>query len=199
MAMKKYQSVDHFLSDLEIWQSEVTRLREIVASTGLEETLKWSIPCYCHRGKNVVGIGAFKSYFGLWFYQGSLIEDSEGVLMNAQEGKTQAMLQWRMTSAKDIKVRLIKKYIRAAMDVVDSGVEIKPQRNKPIVIDPLLAAALKSNPAAGEKFAAMRPGSQREYANYINDAKRDETKISRIEKILPMIIVGGGLNDQYRS
>ena len=69
-SMKKYKSVDHFMESLEQWQPEIIRLREIMVSTDLEETLKWSFPCYVYNGKNVAGIGGFKSYFGLWFFQG---------------------------------------------------------------------------------------------------------------------------------
>lgn len=199
MAMKKFRSVDHYFEELELWAHESAKLREILLTTELEETLKWSIPCYTYQGKNVVGLGSFKSYFGIWFYQGSLMDDPDGVLINAQEGKTQAMLQWRMSAQKDIKARQVKKYIRLAMAVVESGAEIKPRRGKPIVVHPLLRSALENNKVAAAAFKAMRPGGQREYADYINDAKKDETKIRRISKILPMIATGGGLNDKYRS
>lgn len=199
MAMKKFRSVDHYFEELELWTHETAKLREILLTTELEETLKWSIPCYTYQGKNIAGLGSFKSYFGIWFYQGSLMDDPDGVLINAQKGKTQAMLQWRMSAKKDIKVRQIKKYIRMAIEVAESGVEIKPRRGKPIVVDPLLRSALDNNKVAAAAFNAMRPGGQREYADYVNEAKKDETKIRRISKILPMIAAGGGLNDKYRS
>ncbi|MEL7496792.1 MAG: DUF1801 domain-containing protein [Planctomycetota bacterium] len=196
--MKKFRSVDHYIDEVEHWQTEVKRLREIVQSTGLDETLKWSFPCYCLGKKNVLGIGSFKSYFGIWFFDGALMDDPDAVLMNAQEGKTKSMRQWRMGSKKEIKVRLIGKYIKEAIRVAESGESIQPARNQPIEIHPLLKSALANNAAAKKAFKAMRPGGQREYANYINEAKRDETKLRRIEKILPMIMDGVGLNDKYR-
>lgn len=197
--MKKYKSVDHYLEEIEQWGPELTRLREILASTELEESLKWSLPCYSFGKKNVLGISGFKSYFGLWFFQGALMEDPDGVLINAQEGKTKAMRQWRMESKKEIKVRQIKKYVKLGIEVVKSGQEIKPDRSKPIVIHPFLKSALDKNKKAGGAFAKMTIGRRREYADYINDAKRDETKIKRLTKIIPMIIEGGGLNDKYRN
>lgn len=199
MPMKKFRSVDHFMDEAEFFTKELTRLRTILQSMDLEETLKWSFPCYCHQGKNVVGIGAFKSYFGLWFFQGALLADQDRLLINAQEGKTKAMRQWRMTSAKEIKTRTIKRYVLEAIQLVESGKEIKPERNKSVEIDPLMQQALAKNQKAAKQFATMRPGCQREYANYIIDAKREETKRRRIEKILPMIVAGGGLNDRYRK
>ena len=67
--MKRYKTVDEFIANAEQWQDELVRLREILNSTGLEEGVKWGGPCYTANGKNVVGLGAFKSYFGLWFFQ----------------------------------------------------------------------------------------------------------------------------------
>lgn len=197
--MKKYQSVDHYIESLEQWQPEIIRLREILCSTELEETLKWSFPCYTHVGKNVLGIGGFKSYFGLWFFQGTFMDDRDGVLINAQEGKTKGLRQWRMSHKREIKVRQIKTYVQDAMAVAESGKEVKPERNQPILIHPLLKSALAKNKKAAARFEKMSLGRRREYANYINDAKREETKIKRLSKIIPMITEGGGLNDKYRN
>jgi uncharacterized protein YdeI (YjbR/CyaY-like superfamily) len=199
MAMKKYKTVDHFVDSLEQWQPEITRLREILQATVLEETLKWSFPCYTHQGKNVVGIGGWKSYFGLWFFQGVLMPDPENVLINAQEGKTKGLRQWRMTDKKDIKARSIKSYVKHAIAVVESGQEIKPERNKTFKLHPLLQSALAKNKKAAASYEKLTLGRQREYADYINEAKRDETKIRRLAKIIPMIIEGGGLNDKYKN
>lgn len=198
MAMKKFRSVDHFMDEVEYFPAELLKLRKILVSLELDETLKWSLPCYCHEGKNVVGLGAFKSYFGLWFFQGALLKDTASVLMNAQEGKTKAMRQWRMTSAKEIKVRLIKQYVLEAVQLAAAGKDIKPNRNQPVEVHPLLQAAFADHPAAAKIFDSMTKGRQREYANYITEAKREDTKLRRIAKIIPMILAGGGLNDRYR-
>jgi len=198
--MKRYKTVDEYISNAEQWQPELVRLREILTSMPLDECTKWGAPCYTVDGKNVVGIGGFKSYFGLWFFQGALLPDDSNVLMNAQDGKTKAMRQWRMASTKDIKVRLIRSYVKTAIELANSGKEIKPARGKPVVIPTALEAALaKKRTAATAAFAKLTPGRQREYADYISDAKRDNTKQKRIEKILPMILDGGGLNDKYRN
>lgn len=199
MAMKKYKTVDHFVDSLEQWQSEIIRLREILQATQLNETLKWSFPCYTHRGKNVLGIGGWKSYFGLWFFQGSLMPDPKKVLINAQEGKTKGLRQWRMTHKKEIKVRLIKSYVKQAIAVVESGNKIKPDRNKTLKLHPLFQSALAKNKKAASSFEKLTAGRQREYADYILDAKREETKIRRLAKIIPMIAEGGGLHDKYKN
>ena len=196
--MKRFKTVDAYMKSLKQWEPEITRLREILLTTDLEETTKWGAPCYTHKDKHVVGIGGFKSYFGLWFFQGALLEDKHKLLVNAQEGRTKAMRQWRMKSSKDIKSRTIKSYVSEAIKLVDAGKQIKPDRAKPVVVPPQLENAFKKHKKAHANFKGFTIGKQREYAEYIASAKRAETKSKRIEKILPMIVEGVGLNDKYK-
>ena len=98
--MKRYKAVDDYVASRQLWQDEIKRLREILLSTNLTEEVKWGGPCYTYDGKNVVGLAGFKSCFGLWFHQGALLKDKKRVLINAQEGTTKALRQWRMRSAK---------------------------------------------------------------------------------------------------
>lgn len=197
--MKRYSSVEDFYGGVEHWQAELAKLRSVICSMPLEEVFKWNFPCYTYGGKNVVGVGGFKAYFGIWFYQGALLSDPAKFLVNAQEGKTKALRQWRMTSAKEIKVRQIKSYINEAMSLVDSGQEVKFNRNKALLIPVELEAALAGDKKAAAAFRKLTTGRQREYADYISEAKRADTKTRRIAKILPMIVQGGGLNDKYRN
>jgi uncharacterized protein YdeI (YjbR/CyaY-like superfamily) len=196
--MLRHRSVDAYIDSAEHWQLELKELRRLLLSTGLSETVKWGGPCYMSKDRNVVGLGAFKTYFGLWFYQGALLKDKEKVLVNAQEGRTRWQRQWRMTSAKDIRPAQVKRYVREAIRVAKSGRGIKSDRVRPIVIPQELKSALGSSRKAGSSFAKLRPGVQREYAEYVLSAKREETRQRRIQKILPMIAAGSGLNDKYR-
>ncbi len=92
--MQRAKSVDAYINQSAQWHDELKLLRRILRWTSLKEEIKWGAPCYTHNGKNVVGVGAFKSYFGLWFHQGALLKDDNNVLINAQEGKTKALRQW---------------------------------------------------------------------------------------------------------
>ena len=181
----------------EPWSAELARLRAILQETPLEETIKWGAPCYTANGKNVVGMAAFKAYFGLWFHQGALLADEAGVLINAQEGKTKALRQWRFASAKEIKPRIIKRYVREAIALAAEGRSIKPERQKPLSIPAELSDALARSKKSSTAFASLSKGKQREYADYIAEAKREETKLKRVDKILPMIAAGQGLHDKY--
>ena len=196
--MSRARSVDDYIANAQFWQEELARLRDILQATSLVEEIKWGAPCYTHKGKNVVGIGGFKSYFGLWFHQGALLEDDKQVLINAQEGKTKALRQWRMTSRSDIKPATIRRYVKAATALVDQGKAIKASRSQSVEVPAELRRSLQRTKGATAAFRQLRPGLQREYADYIASAKRDDTKRRRITKILPMISAGVGLNDKYR-
>lgn len=197
--MKRYKTVDAYIKGAETWQKELVRLRQILSSTQLSEEVKWGGPCYTYQGKNVVGIGAFKSYVGLWFHQGALLSDPQNVLINCQEGRTKALRQWRFENGKQIKATVIKHYVKEAIELVESGKEIKPDRNKALVVPPELKKALTKHKKASEAFKKLTKGKQREYTDYIADAKREETKQKRLDKILPMITKGAGLHDKYRN
>ncbi len=80
--MKRYKTDDAYSEGAEFWKDELIQLRKILNSTKLEETVKWGGPCYTFDRKNVVGMGAFKSYCGLWFFQGDLLSDPKKVLIN---------------------------------------------------------------------------------------------------------------------
>ena len=196
--MKRFKTVNDYVAGASQWQAEIKRLREILLTTGLAEEVKWGAPCYTCDGRNVVAICGFKSYFGLWFYQGALLADDKNVLINAQEGTTRALRQWRMSAAKDIKPAVIRAYVKEATILARAGTKIGPQKKPAPVVPEELKMALSRNAKARKGFDELRPGLQREYIEHIVSAKREATKVSRIEKILPMMASGIGLNDKYR-
>ncbi len=197
--MQRYKTVVDYLDGHEAWRPLLERLRAVLKESEVEETVKWGIPCYTYGGKNVASIGAFKDFVSVWFFQGALLRDEHGVLVNAQEGKTKAMRQWRFQSVNEINEDWLRAYVDEAIDNQKKGREIKPQREKPVEVPDELASALAENGDAGERFEALSPGKRREYAEYISEAKRAETRIRRLEKIMPMILAGHGLHDRYRK
>ncbi|WP_299837076.1 YdeI/OmpD-associated family protein [uncultured Tenacibaculum sp.] len=192
--------VTAYISNTEKWTQELTLLRSFLLELELEETIKWGIPAYVYKGKNIMGMSAFKNYLGLWFHQGVFINDECNVLMNAQEGKTKAMRQWRFYSIEELDKVKIKNYALQAMKNVELGKEIKPTRNKkPLEIPQLLQDQFDANEELKSKFESFSLSKQREFTEYITSAKREATKISRLEKITPMILNNIGLNDKYRK
>ena len=191
------KTVDEFFSKVKHYQKELSILRALMDKTELVESIKWGMPVYTINGKNVVGLGAHKSYFGLWFYSGSLLSDPNNVLINAQEGKTKGMRQLRFQSEEEIDAEVVMPLLLEAIENQKLGKEIKPQKKK-LEIPDELKEALSNSSQLSEAFDSLTPGKQKEYTEYISEAKRIETRLKRLEKITPMILSGVGLNDKYK-
>ena len=198
--MKKIYSVEEYIETHEQFSSALSQLRELLLETELEEGIKWSIPTYMIKGKNVCGIGAFKNHFGIWFFNGVFLKDEHKLLRNAQDGKTKAMRQMIFQTENDINPDMVRLYVREAIENERAGLKVKPERTKKEAVVPAeLDAAFKSDSSLAEQFKNLAPYKQREYCEYISSAKREATKQSRLEKIIPMIEQGMGLNDKYRN
>lgn len=197
--MKKVNSAEEYFNKNSHFKEELSLLRIIIRSTELIEHLKWNAPVYSYEGKNIIGLGAFKKHFGIWFFNGVFLKDEENRLEQAQE-KTRALRQMRFKSMADIDETIVLKYVKEAIENQKLGKELKPeQKGKKVSVPGELKAALASNSVLRDAFKLLSPSKQREYSEYIEMAKRDDTKLSRIEKIKPMIIKGVGLNDKYKN
>ena len=179
------------------WQEELAYLREIIQKTALEEATKWGIPVFTYNGRNVVGLAGFKSHFTLWFYNGVFLKDEAKVLTNAQEGKTKSLRQWRFISHGQIDEPLILAYVNEAIANEKQGKVWKPEAKGKLPIPPQLEEALKDH-ALRRNFESLTPYKQNEYVEYITDARQEATKLSRVEKIKPLILQGIGLHDKYK-
>lgn len=199
--MKRAASIEEYIASGGDWKESLELLRELLGSTILEETIKWGMPVYTLNNKNVAGFSSFKSWSGIWFFQGVFLKDKEGVLINAQEGTTKGLRQWRFTSANDIRMHrdTILAYLKEAIRNQEEGKEIKPDRNKPLDIPSELQGAFARDPALKDSFDGLSLSKRREYAEHVGMAKREETRLLRLEKIIPMILEGIGLSDKYRK
>lgn len=197
--MNKAKSVEEYIELHDKWSDVLNELREIILKTELEETVKWGAPTYTINGKNVVGLGAFKHHYGLWFHNGVFLKDEHGLLINAQEGKTRALRQMRFEEGDKINESVILQYLKEAIANQKAGKEIKPERKSGDLSVPSLLQEALNDDALKQAFEGLTPYKQKEYCEYIETAKRDATKQSRLEKITPMILQGIGLNDKYRN
>ncbi|MBL4623868.1 MAG: YdeI/OmpD-associated family protein [Flavobacteriales bacterium] len=196
--MKRYPTVKEYIMGHPEHLASLEELRAIMLSTELVECVKWGGPCYTIGGKNVVGIGAFKSYVGIWFFQGVFLKDPNGVLVNAQEGVTKALRQWRFNSVEEIDSKLIVRYVEEAIANEKAGKKVKPLK-KPLIIPIELQKELGASAQLLMCYDSLSLSCKREYAEYISEAKREETKAKRLDKIIPMITEGKGLNDKYKK
>ena len=197
--MDTSEKVTAYIEKHEKWSKELSKLRSIFQKTELTEEVKWGAPAYTLNGKIVAGLAGFKNHYAIWFHQGVFLKNKENKLVNAQEGVTKALRQWRFEESDPIETDLILKYIQEAIENCIAGKELKPKRKKEVSIPPILEKAFKENKTLASAFKKLTPGKQREYANHISEAKRDATKESRLQKITPMIIEGKGLHDKYKN
>lgn len=197
--MQTFNFVNEFILNATFGKEILIVLREILLTTELQETVKWGAPTYTINNKNVVGMAAFKSYVGLWFYQGVFLKDEAGVLINATEGMTKALRQLRFTSVDEIDDELVLKYVNEAIQNQKEGKQLKPDRNKPVVIPEELNQALQDDKELENCFNRFTIGKQREFAQYIASAKQSETRFARVQKVIPLILENTGLNDKFRK
>lgn len=198
--MKKIYSVEEYIEEHPNFSDALSKLRNIILTTEVEETVKWSAPVYTVNGKNVLGLGAFKNHFGIWFFNGVFLKDKHNLLVNAQENKTKALRQMRFETIEQIDKTIVLQYVKEAIENQKLGKEIKPERGKKETVIPKeLNLVLNSNKDLKSAFKNLSPYKQREYCEYIDSAKREATKQTRLEKITPMIMQGIGLNDKYKN
>lgn len=196
--MAKIKSVDDYIEAHHNFSDGLNLLRSIIEKTELVETIKWNSPVYTIDGKNVIGIGAFKHHFGIWFFNGVFLKDEKNLLVTAQE-TTKGLRQMRFESVDDINTNAVLAYVKEAIQNQKLGKEIKPEKTKNVVVPKALKDLFKSNGALQSSFKALSPYKQKEYCEYIDSAKRESTVKSRLEKIVTMILNGIGLNDKYKN
>ena len=179
------------------WAEELKLLQSIIVQTELKEATKWGSVVYTLNGKNVLGISGFKNYFTIWFFNGVFLKDEKKFLVNAQEGKTKSLRQWRFSSKEEVNEKVILAYIFEAIENEKLGKSIKPERNKTIICG-VFEKEFAANTNLFEAFQKLSPYKQKEFLEYIETAKREETIRSRMAKIKPMILENIGLNDNHR-
>jgi uncharacterized protein YdeI (YjbR/CyaY-like superfamily) len=187
--------VDKVLEKAKTWKAEFKKLRAILHGFPLEEELKWGKPCYSLEGKNVVLIGGFKQYCVLLFFKGTVMADPKGILV--APGRIQAARQIRFTGLEDIVAResIVKAYIAEAIKVEKAGVKVKMKAHSEYKIPEELERELNRKPSLKAAFEALTPGRQRGYMFHISDPKLAKTREARVEKCIPRILAGKGLDD----
>jgi uncharacterized protein YdeI (YjbR/CyaY-like superfamily) len=188
--------VDSFISKAKKWQKEYESLREIVLDCGLTEELKWGVPCYTYQNANLVLIHGFKEYCALLFMKGALMKDPKGILIQQTEN-VQAGRQIRFTSSEQIdKLKTaLKAYIKDAIAVEKSGAKIEFKKAADFAVAEEFQRQLDQSTHLKEAFEALTPGRQKAYLLYFSSAKQSKTREARVEKAIPKILEGLGMDD----
>lgn len=188
--------VDWFFTKTTRWQEEYGKLRIICLDCGLTEELKWGCPCYSLNKKNIVLIHGFKGYCALMFFKGALLDDTNSV-MTQQTKDVQSVRQMRFTSLMEIVdlEPVIKAYIFEAIEVEKAGLKVALKTTADFDVPAEFQSKLDHIPALKAAFDALTPGRQRGYLFYFSQAKQSKTREARVEKYIPQILNGNGLED----
>ena len=192
----KNPKVDTYLAKTEKWRKEFGKLRTILLGCGLTEELKWGKPCFMFEKSNVAILQGFKDACALMFFKGALLNDTKGILERPGEN-SQAARRIPFTSVEQI-ARLesvLRAYIKEAIKAEKAGLEVKLKNITEHEVPEEFQNKLKQNAALKSAFRALTPGRQRAYLMYFSSAKQSKTRESRMEKCMPKILQGKGLND----
>ncbi len=186
--------VDGYIRKNKQWQAELTALRRIALESGLTEDIKWRTPCYTDQGQNIVLIGCGKNNCAMSFLKGVLLKDTRGILV-APGANTQSARMAKFTSVEEItRLRpVLKELLEQAIAAERAG--LKVEFKKEFEIPAELQARFDENVELETAFTSLTPGRQRAYILYISAAKQSKTRASRIEKHIPRILEGKGLDD----
>ncbi|MEP1150764.1 MAG: DUF1801 domain-containing protein [Balneola sp.] len=192
----KNPKVEFFFDKDSKWQDEYELLRTIILDTGLTEELKWGQPCYTFNGNNIVLIHGFKDYCALLFHKGVLLNDAEDILIQ-QTKNVQSARQIRFTSAEQIEdiMATLRAYIFEAIEVEKAGLKVPKKKTSEFEMAEEFKEKLDEIPELKKAFESLTPGRQRGYLLHFSGAKQSKTRTSRVEKCIPDILEGKGLND----
>jgi len=188
--------VDFFFDKAKKWQKEFEKLRLIILDCGLTEELKWGCPCYTFQKRNIVLMHGFKEYCALLFFKGALLHDVDSILVQ-QTKNVQSARQIRFTDIREIgkMAPILKAYIYEAIEVEKAGLKVNLKKTSDLIIPEEFQSKLNKIPALKAAFNALTPGRQRAYIFYFSQPKLSKTRASRVEKYIPHILGGMGLNE----
>ena len=188
--------VDLFLKSEKSWVPEMRALRKIALASGLQEDFKWYNPCYALNGSNIVLIHGFKNYCALLFHKGALLKDPKGILVQQTEN-VQAARQIRFTNLAQIveMKQTITGFIEQAMAIEKAGLKVEMKKPSQLLLPDEFVAKLDELPKLKTAFQALTPGRQKAYQLFFTGAKQSKTRVARIEKSIPDILAGKGMDD----
>ena len=188
--------VDFFFAKEKKWKEEFEQLRMILLDCGLTEELKWGCPCYTTDKRNIVLIHGFKEYCALLFFKGALLKDPKHILIQQTEN-VQSARQIRFTNLREI-IKLepsLRSYVKQAIEIENAGLKVNLKKTSDFTIPEEFQKKLKAMPSLKNAFDALTPGRQRAYLFHFSQPKQSKTREARIEKFVPQILRGKGLND----
>jgi len=199
MRNNKVTSPEDYIAQHPQWRKQLETIMNILDKTPLTCKIKWGAPVYSLGKKNIVGMMGFKHHCGLWFFEGVLLSDPHNILVTAQDGKTKAMRHLKFSAGESVPTLTIQEYVEEAVALAEAGKSVKRSNTIEDLTIPIeLQDALENDELLRSAFTSLTLSRKRDYAHHIASAKRQSTKTTRLQKIIPLIKAGKGLNDKYR-
>ena len=194
---KTNPKADFYFDKEKKWKDEIATLRTILLDCGLKEELKWGSPCYTiDEDSNIVLIHVFKEYCAVLFFKGALMKDPDGILIQ-QTKNVQSARQIRFISLKEVTgaKKILKSYVKEAIAIERAGLKVALKKPTEFAMAEEFQTRLEDSPALNKAFHALTPGRQRGYLLYFSSAKQSKTRVARVDKYVPQILKGKGLED----
>jgi uncharacterized protein YdeI (YjbR/CyaY-like superfamily) len=190
------KALDAFFEKPSQWQVELNELRKIVLETGIIEELKWKQPCYTMDGTNLLMVSSFKDFAFVSFLNGSLLADTEKVLVKPGENSqfSRLMRFKNIEEVRKLKSTLLA-YVYETIETHKVGIKPVADKSKELEFPEELLQKFEIDPAFKTAFEALTPGRQRAYHIYFTGAKSSKARASRIESYTERIMNGKGFND----
>ena len=197
MMNNRNPKVDWYFDKAGKWQAEIKELRRVALDTQLVEDLKWGCPCYTFNGRNIVLIHVFKDYCAVLFFKGALLKDPEKLLIQQTEN-VQSARQMRFTSLQEVQQRVdaLRDYIFEAVEAEEKGLKVPLKKTKDYAVPEEFQSRLDADARLKKAFEALTPGRQRAYLFHFGQARLPKTRTERVEKNIPRILEGKGLDDE---
>ena len=192
----KNAEVDTYLKNAGPWKKALTELRRIALDAGLEEAFKWRQPCYEAAGTNVAILQGFKNRCALMFFQGALLKDPKG-LLEPPGRNSQVARRMVFTGVDEVLAneKALRRFLAEARKLAVSGAKVETKPDP----DPLpdeMRDLFREVKGLQRAFEALTPGRRRGYVLHVSGAKQAKTRRARIERCVPRILAGKGLDDR---
>lgn len=188
--------IDKYIDALPPWSKQICeKLRRIILSSdpALIEDWKWG-PNYYLSGM-VCGFAAHKHFVNFVFFQGALLKDNKKLLIRNPNALHNA--HFKFTDAKDIDEEILLEYIFEAIDNNAKGKKLIAAKDKTVIIPPVIKKAF-SKCGVLKNFDGLNYARRKEIILYINDAKKEETRLRRIDRAVEVLKKNQGIIDQYK-
>ena len=198
--LNKNPEVDVYIDDApEFARPILKRLRKLIhkGCPQIVETIKWGMPSFDHHGI-VIGFAAFKQHVGFGFWKAKLLNDPHGLLENAQQASAMGVKVRSMDDLPDDAILV--EYVREAALLNEQGVKLPKPKRKAVKLPAVpedLQVLLKQNAKARATFETLSPSCQREYIEWITEAKQLATRLRRLATTLEWLAEGKSRNWKY--